>query len=64
MEYGIKTFHPEMKVTYYDHTGPKEVGIVSSVNDYYVFVKYYRNGILQQTAQATKPDDLRPGHLI
>jgi len=64
MEYTIKVFKPDMKVTYFDFHGPKEIGIVSSVNDYYVFVKYYRNGILQNTAEATRPEDLRPGHLI
>jgi hypothetical protein len=63
MEFTIKAFRPEMKVTYFDFNGPKEHGIVSSINDYYVFVKYYRNGVLQGTAQATKPDDLKPGHI-
>lgn len=36
-----------------------EHGIVSSQNGEYVFVRYYRNGVLQQTAQATTPTDLR-----
>lgn len=35
-----------------------EEGIVSSINDAFVFVRYSRNGILQQTAQATNPDNL------
>jgi len=63
MEFTIKAFKLGMKVTYFDFNGPKEHGIVSSINDKYVFVKYYRNGILQETAQATRPDDLKPGHI-
>lgn len=39
----------------HDHV---EHGYVNSVNDTYVFVRYERNGILQQTAQATDPLDL------
>ncbi len=35
-----------------------EKGIISSMNDKFVFVKYYRNGVLQNTAQATDPKDL------
>lgn len=35
-----------------------EHGIVSSANKVNVFVCYYRNGILQHTAQATSPEDL------
>jgi hypothetical protein len=62
MEYTIKAFKPEMKVTYFVNNKPTEIGVVSSINDYYVFVKYYRNGILQPNAQATKPVDLKPGH--
>ncbi len=34
------------------------IGIVKSKNDKFVFVNYTRNGILQQTAQATDPSDL------
>lgn len=33
-------------------------GVVKSKNDYYVFVRYVRNGELQATAQATNPKDL------
>ncbi len=35
-----------------------EEGVVSSVDDHYVFVYYMRNGILQQTAAATNPKNL------
>ncbi len=35
-----------------------EHGIVSSQNGVNVFVQYYRNGILQHTAQSTSPEDL------
>jgi len=35
-----------------------ERGVVSSQNGVNVFVRYYRNGMLQHTAQATRPDDL------
>ena len=41
--------HPDW---YGDH------GIVTSVNEKYVFVRYIRNGILQHTSQATDPRDL------
>ena len=33
-------------------------GIVSSVSEKYVFVKYFVNGDFQETAQATNPQDL------
>lgn len=34
-------------------------GVVSSVNDTFVFVKYYdKRGQLETTAQATSPEDL------
>jgi hypothetical protein len=36
-----------------------EIGVVSSVNEKFVYVKYVRNSILQQTSQATNPKDLR-----
>lgn len=39
-----------------------ECGYVNSSNDTYVFVRYERNGILQQTSQATSPTDLIKGH--
>jgi len=35
-----------------------EYGIISSVNDKFVFVRYVKNGIPQNTAQATNLDDL------
>ncbi len=35
-----------------------ENGVVSSQNGTNVFVKYYRNGLLQSTAQATSPETL------
>lgn len=35
-----------------------EQGVVSSKNDEVIFVKYYRNGKLANTAQATYPRDL------
>jgi hypothetical protein len=40
-----------------------EQGIVSSVNEVrgIVFVKYIRNGILQQTAEGTDPSNLLKG---
>ena len=33
-------------------------GVVTSVNEKYVFVRYIRDGVLQHTAQATDPRDL------
>lgn len=33
-------------------------GVISSKNDKFIFVKYYVNGELQSTAQATNPQDL------
>lgn len=35
-----------------------EYGNISSWNEHYIFVKYVRNGLLQETAQATSPVDL------
>ena len=35
-----------------------ERGVVSSWNDEYIFVRYFRNGKLQYTAEATKIEDL------
>ena len=35
-----------------------EHGIVSSKNDVNVFVRYYKNGMMQHVAQATSPGDL------
>jgi hypothetical protein len=35
-----------------------EHGIISSFNDKFIFVRYIKNGILQETAQATKPECL------
>jgi hypothetical protein len=35
-----------------------ERGIISSFNDSYVFVKYIRDGILQETSQGTRYEDL------
>jgi hypothetical protein len=35
-----------------------EDGIVSSTNAKNVFVRYYRNGVLQETPQSTTPTDL------
>ena len=39
-----------------------EHGVVSSQNGVSVFVRYYRNGVLQHTAQSTSPEDLRREH--
>ena len=54
------------RVVYTPTMGPeKECGVVSSVNDTWVFVKYdnaqkiMRTGDEDYTAQATDPDDLR-----
>lgn len=33
-------------------------GVVKRTNDTYVFVNYVQNGILQETAHATRPCDL------
>jgi len=35
-----------------------ERGVVSSTNAVNVFVRYYRNGVLQATAESTSPEDL------
>jgi hypothetical protein len=35
-----------------------ERGVVSSTNDTIVFVRYYCNGLLMHTPQATSPEDL------
>lgn len=52
-------FTKDEKVTY-SETGEK--GIVSSVNNKYVFVKFIKNGIMQSTAQACLPNQLTKGH--
>ena len=39
-----------------------ENGIVSSINDRFVFVKYIRHGIVNTTAAATKPENLIKEH--
>lgn len=61
----LKDFKPEMEVRYiprhaYGDINHKdcENGIVSSIGKTVVFVKYYKNGILQDTAQATMPNQL------
>jgi len=41
-----------------------ENGMVKSKNDSFIFVRYIKNGILQETAQATKPDQLMHGHWL
>lgn len=58
-------FHPGEEVKYVpahakgDLRHPDvERGYVSSINDKYVFVKYIRKGILQETSQATDPREL------
>jgi hypothetical protein len=40
------------------YTKTMEDGVVSSKNDEFIFVKYYRNGVLMETEQATYPRDL------
>lgn len=35
-----------------------ENGVVSSINEHFVFVKYIRNNMLNTTAAATKPENL------
>ena len=64
----VKDFVPGERVRYvpnhaHGDLGHKDVenGIVSSTNDFYVFVKYVRHGVLQETAAATKPEDLVKG---
>jgi hypothetical protein len=66
--YSVKDFTPEEHVRYvpnHAHGDPKhkdvEPGIVSSMNDKFVFVKYIKRGILQETAAATDPGDLIKG---
>ena len=65
----ISDFKPGDKVTYYPaHTRynpmhkDTENGIVSSVTETAVFVKYIRNGILQSTAENTPIEYLIKGH--
>lgn len=41
-----------------------ENGVVSSVNDTFVFVKYIRGGALNTTATATRPDCLIKDYMI
>lgn len=64
----VNDFSPGIKVRYvprhaHGDLTHKDVenGIVKSTNDKYVFVNYIRNGILQETAQATDPRDLLIG---
>lgn len=35
-----------------------ETGIISSWNDKYIFVRYFRNGMSQHTPESTQPEDL------
>jgi len=43
----------------FDFTNPKcEYGTIKSANDTFVFVNYVLNGIPQNTAKATDPNDL------
>jgi hypothetical protein len=35
-----------------------EHGVVTSQNGVYVFVRYWKNGVLKSTSQATRPEDL------
>lgn len=54
----ISDFTPGDGVVYTPHDGggPKEDGVVTSVNDRYVFVRY--RGSLSQYGTATDPADL------
>ena len=58
-------FHPEDIVTYIPHHArqnenhpDRELGVVTSVNDTVVFVRYGDN----TSSQATRPDDLEKGN--
>lgn len=69
MAYTVKDFEKDECVTYVpthangDINHPDvENGIVSSVNEFYVFVKYIHNNIVNTTAAATKATDLVKGH--
>lgn len=64
----IEDFKPGDAVTYvpahvHGDTSHKdcENGIVKSKNEKFVFVRYIKNGILQETAAATRPEDLIEG---
>ena len=66
----VTDFEPENKVRYiprhlladyFDSPEPEQFGdfgIVSSVTETSVFVRYFRNGMLQYTPQKTDPRDL------
>lgn len=61
----VNDFKPDMRVRYVPSHADGDLlhkdvenGVVKSVNDKYVFVNYIHSGVLQQTAQATDPQDL------
>jgi len=65
----VNDFQPEDRVIYvpthaieeYSKHGKHpnvEYGFVKSVNEYFVFVNYFRHNMLQYTAEATNPKDL------
>jgi hypothetical protein len=49
---------PGCEVYYITHDNKAEKGIVKRANDTFVFVNYFVNNVLQETAQATRPEDL------
>lgn len=59
----FKPGEPVLYVPLHAHGDAKhpdcEHGVVSSQNGKNVFVRYYRNGVLQNTVQSTTPSDLR-----
>ena len=60
----VKDFKKNDKVVYKSSYGKPEFGVVSSINEFYVFVKYHNphcsilTGDAPYTAQATRPEEL------
>jgi hypothetical protein len=60
-EQNVRFIPRHLIVEYFESPTPTEFGdfgIVKSVTDKYVFVRYYRHGVLQHNAHATDPRDL------
>lgn len=65
LELTVADFAPGDKVKYVPYHAHGNIahpdcehGIVTSTNEEFVFARYYRNGILQHTAESTYPRDL------
>lgn len=60
-EHNVRYIPKHLIHEYFESENPREFGdygIVTSINEKFVFVRYFRDGILQHTAQSTDPRDL------